>query len=171
MKIEREIGQGAAPAKEILKLVGVFRPGGARIPAQVLRDFVDKHRVTFAIEPLCKALAHPVGILPYCENTTDHQHCNEMMKPLIEGVWHTNMQSYGGQVWRQLARAGVSVARCTVERLTRKLGLRCLMRGKIVRTTVGDAKAPWPLDRVNRQFRAERPNQLSVSDFRYVSTW
>lgn len=63
------------------------------------------------------------------------------------------------------------VARCTVERLMRKLGLRGVRRGKVVRTTNGDAKAPCPLDRVNRQFRAERPNQLWVSDFTYVSTW
>jgi transposase InsO family protein len=63
------------------------------------------------------------------------------------------------------------VARCTVERLMRRLGLRGVMRGKVVRTTISDAKAPCPLDRVNRQFRAERPNQLWVSDFTYVSTW
>ncbi len=63
------------------------------------------------------------------------------------------------------------VARCTVERLMRCLGLRGVMRGKVVRTTVGDSKAVCPLDRVNRQFRAERPNQLWVSDFTYVSTW
>ena len=92
--------------------------------------------------------------------------------PQIQRVWQANMQVYGAdKVWRQLGREGVSVARCTVERLMRKLGLRGAMRGKVVRTTVGDAKAPCPLDRVNRQFRAERPNQLWVSDFTYVSTW
>jgi putative transposase len=66
---------------------------------------------------------------------------------------------------------GVLVARCTVERLMRKLGLRGVRRGKVIRTTNGDAKAPCPLDRVNRQSRAERPNQLWGSDFTYVSTW
>ncbi|RZS35674.1 helix-turn-helix protein [Corticibacter populi] len=82
------------------------------------------------------------------------------------------MQVYGAdKVWRQLAREGVAVARCTVERLMRKLGLRGVMRGKVVRTTVDDAKAQCPLDRLNRQLRAERPNQLWVSDFMYVSTW
>jgi putative transposase len=82
------------------------------------------------------------------------------------------MQVYGAdKVWRQLAREGTVVARCTVERLMRRLGLRGVMRGKVVRTTVSDSKAPCPLDRVNRQFRAERPNQLWVSDFTYVSTW
>lgn len=82
------------------------------------------------------------------------------------------MQVYGAdKVWRQLTREGVTVARCMVERLMRRLGLRGVMRGKVVRTTIGDARAPCPLDRVNRQFRAERPNQLWVSDFTYVSTW
>jgi len=95
-----------------------------------------------------------------------------MLMPEIERVWQGNMQVYGAdKVWKQLGREGLSVARCTVERLMRRLGLRGVMRGKVVRTTVSDGKAPCPLDRVNRQFRAERPNQLWVSDFTYVSTW
>lgn len=82
------------------------------------------------------------------------------------------MQVYGAEkVWRQLKREQIDVARCTVERLMRHAGLRGAVRGKVVRTTVGDAAAPCPLDRVNRQFRADRPNQLWVSDFTYVSTW
>ena len=82
------------------------------------------------------------------------------------------MQVYGAdKVWRQLGREGTVVARCTVERLMRRLGLRGVMRGKVVRTTISDSKAPCPLDRVNRQFKADRPNQLWVSDFTYVSTW
>jgi len=90
----------------------------------------------------------------------------------IERVWQGNMQVYGAdKVWWQLGREGMTVARCTVERLMRRLGLRGVVRGKIVRTKVSDRKAPCPLDRVNRQFRAERPNQLWVSDFTYVSTW
>ena len=75
------------------------------------------------------------------------------------------------KVWRQLRREGTTVARCTVERLMRQLGLRGVMRGKVVRTTTSDSKAQCPLDRVNRQFKADRPNQLWVSDFTYVSTW
>jgi len=82
------------------------------------------------------------------------------------------MQVYGAdKVWRQLGREGHPVARCTVERLMRRRGLQGVRRGKVVRTTVSDNKVPCPLDRVNRQFRAERPNQLWVSDFTYVSTW
>jgi putative transposase len=72
----------------------------------------------------------------------------------IERGWQANMQVYGAdKVWRQLRREGTGVARCTVERLMRKAGLRGVMRGKVVRTTVADAKAPCPLDRVNRQFQ------------------
>ena len=92
--------------------------------------------------------------------------------PAIQRVWQANMQVYGAdKVWRQLAREGTTVARCTVERLMRRLGLRGVMRGKVVKTTISNSRAPCPLDRVNRQFRAQRPNQLWVSDFTYVSTW
>ena len=95
-----------------------------------------------------------------------------MLVPEIERVWRGNMQVYGAdKVWRQLAREGIPVARCTVERLMRRQGLRGVMRGKVVRTTVSDGKAPCPMDKVNRQFKADRPNQLWVSDFTYVSTW
>ncbi len=95
-----------------------------------------------------------------------------VLAPQIERVWRANMQVYGAdKVWKQLNREGICVARCTVERLMGHLGLRGVRRGKVVRTTVSDGKAPCPLDRVNRQFKADRPNQLWVSDFTYVSTW
>jgi len=97
---------------------------------------------------------------------------DDALVPHIERVWNTNLQVYGAdKVWKQLNREGVVVARCTVERLMRRQGLRGVIRGKVVRTTLSDAKALCPLDRVNRQFKAERPNQLWVSDFTYVSTW
>ena len=90
----------------------------------------------------------------------------------IERVWNANPQVYGARkVWRQLEREGVGVARCTVERLMRRCGLRGVIRGKAVRTTVNNPATPCPHDLVNRQFRADRPNQLWVSDFTYVSTW
>ena len=90
----------------------------------------------------------------------------------IQRVWHANWQVYGAdKIWRQMNREGIVVARCTVERLMRQLGLEGARRGKKVRTTISDSKAPCPLDRVNRVFKAERPNQLWVSDFTYVSTW
>ena len=97
---------------------------------------------------------------------------DELLMPHIERVWQANMQVYGAEkVWKQMNRENIAVARCTVERLMRRLGLEGVRRGKKVRTTVPDTSAPCPLDRVNRQFQADRPNQLWVSDFTYVSTW
>ncbi len=97
---------------------------------------------------------------------------DETLIPKIEHVWQANLQVYGAdKVWRQLNREGIVVARCTVKRLMRRQGLRGVKRGKVVRTTLSNPKAPCPLDRVNRQFKAERPNQVWVSDFTYVSTW
>jgi putative transposase len=97
---------------------------------------------------------------------------DQALIPHIERVWQVNMQVYGAdKVWKQLNREHHEVARCTVERLMRRLGLRGVMRGKVVRTTISDTKAPCPLDRVNRVFKAQRPNQLWVSDFTYVSIW
>jgi len=92
--------------------------------------------------------------------------------PQVQRVHEANLRVYGAdKVWRELLREGVTVARCTVERLMRRLGLQGVRRGKGVRTTVPDAKAACPLDRVKRHFKAQRPNQLWVADFTYVSTW
>jgi transposase InsO family protein len=92
--------------------------------------------------------------------------------PHIQRIWETNLRVYGAdKVWKQMNREDLAVARCTVERLMRRAGLQGVMRGKVIRTTFSDANAPCPRDRVHRQFHAERPNQLWVSDFTYVSTW
>lgn len=91
--------------------------------------------------------------------------------PVIKRIWEQNFQVYGAKkVWYQMRREGVQVARCTVERLMRVNGLRGIQRGKTTRTTVADAKAACPLDRVNRQFSAPQPNRLWVADFTYVWT-
>jgi len=142
-------------------------------------DFIDQHRDVHGVEPICKVLqVAPSGYWRHAALRREpHRRCvrairDEALGPQIERVWNSNMQVYGAdKVWRQLAREGTSVARCTVERLMRQQGLRGVKRGKVVRTTISDRRAPCPLDRVNRQFRAERPNQLWVSDFTYVSTW
>lgn len=82
--------------------------------------------------------------------------------PEIERVWRANLQVYGSdKVWRQLNREGVTVTRCTVERLMRHPGLRSVVQGKVVRTTISDRKAACPLDRFNRQFKAERPDKTN----------
>ena len=96
---------------------------------------------------------------------------DDTLKQEIQRVWQANMRVYGAdKVWKQLNRERIAVARCTVERLMKRLGLQGVRRGKVVRTTISDAAAARPLDRVNRQFKADRPNQLWVSDFTYVST-
>ena len=94
------------------------------------------------------------------------------MKTEIERVFAENFEVYGARkVWRQLNREGIAVARCTVERLMAGLGLQGVIRGKPIKTTIGDRAAPCPLDHVNRQFHAPAPNMLWLSDFTYVSTW
>jgi transposase InsO family protein len=87
-------------------------------------------------------------------------------------VYEENFRVYGvRKVWRQLLREGIAVARCTVARLMRVRGLQGVVRGKTIRTTISNAAAPCPLERVNRQFNAPCPNALWVSDFTYVATW
>jgi putative transposase len=84
----------------------------------------------------------------------------------IRRVWEENFQVYGvRKVWRQLKREGLEVARCTVARLMRQMGLKGVVRGKPVKTTISDRATPCPADRVNRQFQVPRPNALWVSDF------
>jgi transposase InsO family protein len=142
-------------------------------------QFIDQHRERLGVEPICKALQFAPS--RYWRETARRgnpalcpaRHRRDAaLVPEIERVWASNLRVYGAdKVWKQLHREGIPVARCTVERLMRRHGWQGARRGKRVRTTVPDTKAAWPLDRVNRQFRAERPNQLWVSDFTYVSTW
>ena len=144
-----------------------------------MNAFVDQHRDAFGVEPICKILQiAPSGYRRYAACQRDPaKRCARVQRDdtlihEIERVWQANLSVYGAdKVWRQMKRDGTEVARCTVERLMRRLGLRGAMRGRVVRTTVPDPKQPCPLDRVNRQFKADRPNQLWVSDFTYVSTW
>lgn len=144
-----------------------------------MKAFVDEHRAVYGVEPICRVL--PIAPSTYY----GHAHCqaaperrsprtrrDEVLSGHIQRVWEENFQVYGvRKVWRQLKREGVVVARCTVERLMRRLGLQGVVRGKPVKTTISDKATPCSLDKVNRQFRAERPNALWVSDFTYVSTW
>ncbi|MDT8844043.1 IS3 family transposase [Paraburkholderia fungorum] len=177
--LEREVKE-LRRANEILKLASAFfAPGGTRPPPEVLKAFIDQHRDTFGVESICKVLRiAPSGYRRHAAQLRDpSRRCarakrDEFLSPEIKRVWQANMQVYGAdKVWKQLNREGIAVARCTVERLMKQLGLRGVRRGKRVRTTIPDVSAPRPLDRVNRQFKADRPNQLWVSDFTYVSTW
>jgi len=144
-----------------------------------MRAFVDAHRDTHGVEPICKVLQiAPSGYRRHAARRRDpalspaRAQRDTVLMPQIEQVWRVNLKAYGARkVWRQLKREGTPTARCTVERLMRQQGLRGVVRGKQVRTTTPDTSAPCPLDRVHRAFKADRPNQLWVSDFTYVSTW
>ena len=106
------------------------------------------------------------------ELRSDRAKRDDVLMPHIKRVWNDNLKVYGAdKVWKQMNREAIPVARCTVERLMGLLGLQGARRGKTVRTTVPDPSVACPLDRVNRQFVADRPDKLWVSDFTYVSTW
>lgn len=142
-------------------------------------SFVDAYRNDHGVEPICKVL--PIAPSTYYEHDARRREPERLpsrarrdmeLSGEIQRVFDENFQVYGvRKVWRQMLREGHDVARCTVARLMRKMGLEGVIRGKRVRTTVPDKAAPCPLDHVNRQFRVERPNVLWVSDFTYVSTW
>jgi transposase InsO family protein len=146
---------------------------------QAMREFVDQHRATHGVEPICKVLQiAPSGYRRHaaCQRKPElrcaRARKDDTLTPQIQQVWQSNMQVYGAdKVWHQMNRQGTAVARCTVERLMNRLGIQGARRGKVVRTTLADKAATCPQDHVNRQFKADRPNQLWVSDFTYVSTW
>jgi putative transposase len=140
--------------------------------------FIDEHRGVYGVEPICKALPiAPSTYYVHAARKADPARCSAragedaVLCGEIQRVWDENRQVYGvRKVWKQMGRAGRRVARCTVGRLMRRLGIRGVIRGKGAKTTITDKALACPQDRVNRQFRAERPNQLWVSDFTYVST-
>ncbi|WP_156513297.1 IS3 family transposase [Bordetella ansorpii] len=178
-ELERE-NRELRRANDILRTAsGFFRAGGARPQAEVVNAYIDRHREVYGVEPICKVLQ--VASSAYRRHAarlrdparrSDRARRDEQLMPHVQRVWQENHRVYGAdKVWRQLNREGVMVARCTVERLMRAHGLQGVRRGKRLRTTIADDAASRPMDRVNRQFRAERPNQLWVSDFTYVSTW
>jgi transposase InsO family protein len=144
-----------------------------------MKAFIDDHRAVYGVEPICKVL--PIAPSTYYLHVarkadpalrSTRAQRDEALSLQIRWVWEAHFQAYGvRKVWRQLQREGLTVARCTVERLMRQMGLRGIVRGKTVKTTISDADAACPLDRVNRQFSAERPNALWVADFTYVRTW
>jgi len=141
--------------------------------------FIDQHRDRFGVEPICQAL--PIAPSTYfahaaCRRDPDLRSArakrDAALSPEIRRVHRENFEVYGvRKVWRQLRRERFDVARCTVARLMKRLGLKGVIRGKRVRTTISDPATPCPLDHVKRQFKASRPNELWVSDFTYVSTW
>ena len=135
--------------------------------------FVQANKARWGIAPICKVLQFAPATF-YAATTrppSQRKRRDEELKPHIERVWRENRRAYGvDKVWTQLRREGQPVARCTVERLMRELGLRGVVRGKTVRTTWPDDTAERPLDLVQREFRAPAPNRLWVADLTYVKT-
>ena len=144
-----------------------------------MMDFIEESREAFGVEPLCKALQFAPStyydrraIVRDPERASRRAKSDAAMSSRIDGAWEDNRKLYGARkIWHVLRRDGQDVARCTVERLMRALGIRGVVRGKRVVTTNPDTSLPCPDDKVNRLFKADRPNKLWVSDFTYVPTW
>ena len=142
-------------------------------------SFIDEHRDEHGVEPICKQL--PIAPSTFYEHMVRRRDPNlrsarakrdEELKPEILRIWKENRRAYGAyKIWRQSHREEIPVARCTVERLMRDLGISGVTRGKKFKTTIPDDAADRPFDLVNRQFVADQPNQLWVADLTYVSTW
>ncbi|WP_435653289.1 IS3 family transposase, partial [Escherichia coli] len=155
-----------------------FCEGGVRPPLEKIMPLLDKLREQYGVGPVCSELHIAPSTDYHCQQQRHHPdkrsaraQRDDWLKREIQRVYDENHQVYGvRKVWRQLLREGIRVARCTVARLMAVMGLAGVLRGKKVRTTVS-RKAVSAGDRVNRQFVAERPDQLWVADFTYVSTW
>jgi len=141
--------------------------------------FLDAHREAHGVEPICAVL--PIAPSTYYAQKAreaDPSRCSARaqrdatLRPELQRVWQQQRRCYGvKKIWKQLAREAIPVARCTVGRLMRDLGLRGVVRGQRCRTTLPDALADRPRDLVQRDFSATRPNQLWVADLTYVATW
>ncbi|WP_432757392.1 IS3 family transposase [Escherichia coli] len=155
-----------------------FCEGGVRPPLEKIMPLLDKLREQYGVGPVCSELHIAPSTYYHCQQQRHHPdkrsaraQRDDWLKREIQRVYDENHQVYGvRKVWRQLLREGIRVARCTVARLMAVMGLAGVLRGKKVRTTVS-RKTVATGDRVNRQFVAERPDQLWVADFNYVSTW
>jgi len=142
-------------------------------------QFIEDHRDDHGVEPICRVL--PIAPATFYDNMakradpsrlSDRAKRDAELKPEIERVFEQNLKVYGvRKVWHQMHREGFDVARCTVARLMKDIGIEGVIRGKRPRATIPDKALPCPLDRVNRQFHASAPNVLWVSDFTYVARW
>ncbi len=142
-------------------------------------SFIDAHRDAHGVEPICRVL--PIAPSTYHDRLakrvdparlSDRARRDEALRPEILRIFEENWRVYGvRKIWRQLGREGFDIARCTVARLMKSMGIQGIIRGKPHRTTIPDKKLPCPQDKVSRQFRVPAPNRLWVSDFTYVATW
>nr|WP_193361415.1 IS3 family transposase [Escherichia coli] len=177
-ELERE-NRELRRSNDILRQASAYlREGGVRPPLEKMMPLLDKLREQYGVGPVCSELHIAPSTYYHCQQQRHHpdkrsaraQH-DDWLKKEIQRVYDENHKVYGvRKVWRQLLREGIRVARCTVARLMAVMGLAGVLRGKKVRTTIS-RKAVAAGDRVNRQFVAERPDQLWVADFTYVSTW
>ena len=141
--------------------------------------FIDHHREQYGVEPICRELPIAPSTYYRCKSHSVHPEQrsarakrDEQLMLDIQRVWEESHRNYGARkVWKQLHREGISVARCTVERLMKQLGIEGVRRGRRCVTTIPSNQVEKPLDLVNRQFSAIRPNQLWVADITYVATW
>jgi transposase InsO family protein len=136
--------------------------------------YIDRHRDRFGVEPICQLLPIAPSTYYHAKRRPPSARAlrDEQLKVEIHRVHAEHFGVYGARkVWRQLHRQGIAVARCTVERLMGELGLEGVRRGKTHKTTTPDAAAARPADLVERDFSAQRPNQLWVADLTYVATW
>ncbi len=141
--------------------------------------FIDEHRDQYGVESICSVL--PIAPSTYYERAARRRDPSLLparakrdaeLRSSIDRVWHEQQELYGvRKVWKQMKREQIDVARCTVARLMRDLGLRGAVHGKTIRTTIPDTSASRPPDLVDRDFTATRPNELWVADFTYVATW
>jgi transposase InsO family protein/transposase-like protein len=178
-ELEREVRE-LRQANEILKKASAYFA-----QAELDRPF-RKRRTSLKNTVVCSGSSRSARVLPIAPSTY-HQHALEAREPErasarpktdaalrveIARVWEENRQLYGARkIWPALRREGFDVARCTVERLMKSMGIKGVVRGRRIITTNPDAARPCPDDKVNRQVRAQRPNQLRVSDLTYVPTW
>ena len=136
--------------------------------------FIDDHRAEYGVEPICAVLPIAPSTYYAAKNhpPSARRRRDAELEAEIQRVYDDNFGVYGApKVWRQLNREGIGVARCTVERLMRRLGLRGAVRGRTTRTTAGAGTDQLPRDLVDRDFSAAAPNQLWVADITYVATW
>jgi putative transposase len=144
-----------------------------------MKAFIDDHREVHGVEPVCRVLRiAPATYRLHAARLadpslrSDRARRDAELRPEIERVWKANYEVYGvRKIWHQLNREGIAAAKCTVARLMAVMGLAGAVRGKPVKTTISNPATPCPADRVNRQFHAQRPNALWLSDFTYVATW
>ncbi|WP_187360849.1 IS3 family transposase [Enterobacter asburiae] len=177
-ELEQEVRELRRSNDILRQASAYFCEGGVRPSVEKIMPLLDTLSGSHGVGPVC----HELNIAPstyyrhreyrqHPEKRSQRDHRDDQLKPEIQRVYDENYSVYGiRKVWRQLQREGFSVARCTIARLMKAMGLAGVLRGKKVRTTVS-RKDVAASDRVNRQFVAERPNQLWVADFTYVSTW